>query len=220
MTNNKRIAALIAALVLLVLSGTVAGLIGRTTPRPLASSLSLLPKQLGPWKIAKADSTLDQRTLTVLRPSDYLMRTYVRKGGFPCSVYIAYFDYQEEGRMIHSPLQCLPGGGWVISRKEKTTIAGPLGPQTVNRLLLTHQLSRMSVLYWYQGRGRIQHNEYIDRALLAWDSLSKGRNDGALVRLMSPADQESLVLQTDLASRISLALQKLMNQSGANREGR
>ena len=220
MTGGKRTVALLAALVLLVIAGAAAGLIGRAGPRPLAGPLTELPAQMGAWRMAAADKSLDQRTLDVLRPSDYLMRTYVRNDGFPCSVFIAFFDYQREGRMIHSPLQCLPGGGWTISKKEETTIDGPFGRQTVNHLTLVHQLNKMSVLYWYQGRGRLQHNEYLDRILLAWDSLSKGRNDGALVRLMAPAGPKALEMQTDLAAHVSKALQRLMDNGDARQEGR
>ncbi len=220
MTGGKRTAALLAALVLLIIAGAVASLIGQAPPRPLAGPLAGLPERMGEWSMAAADKSLDQRTLDVLRPSDYLMRTYVQKDGFPCSVFIAFFDYQREGRMIHSPLQCLPGGGWTISKKETTFIDGPFGRQTVNHLTLVHQLNKMSVLYWYQGRGRLQHDEYLDRILLAWDSLSKGRNDGALVRLMAPAGPKALEMQTDLAAHISKALQGLMDQSGIGRKGR
>lgn len=218
--NKARSKALLAALVLLALAGTVAIFIGQATPRPLAWPLEVLPVKLGPWHKAQPDKRLDQKTLAVLRPSDYLMRTYVGPGGIPCSVYIAYFDYQQEGRMIHSPLQCLPGGGWTITQKQKIVIDGPFGPQRVNRLILTHQLNRMSVVYWYQGRGRLQDNEYVDRALLAWDSLTKGRNDGALVRLISVAGEQALASQTDLASRLSQALQKLMDEAARKQEGR
>jgi EpsI family protein len=39
------------------------------------------------------------------------------------------------------------------------------------------------VYYWFVERGRIQTNEYWVKWYIFWDSLTKGRSDGALVRV-------------------------------------
>ena len=45
---------------------------------------------------------------------------------------------------------------------------------------------RQLVLYWYQERGRVVADEYWGKAYLVWDSVTRGRSDGALVRLSAP----------------------------------
>jgi EpsI family protein len=42
------------------------------------------------------------------------------------------------------------------------------------------------VLYWFKQRDRLVTNEYLVKAWLLWDSLTKHRSDGALVRLVAP----------------------------------
>jgi EpsI family protein len=41
-------------------------------------------------------------------------------------------------------------------------------------------------LWWYQGRGRIYANEFLNKLYLISDALFKRRTDGALVRVHSP----------------------------------
>jgi hypothetical protein len=41
---------------------------------------------------------------------------------------------------------------------------------------------RQLVYYWFQQRGRIITNEYLAKWFLFWDSLTRNRSDGALVR--------------------------------------
>jgi EpsI family protein len=38
-------------------------------------------------------------------------------------------------------------------------------------------------LYWYQAHGRMFASEYLGKIYLAWDGITKGRTDGALIRL-------------------------------------
>lgn len=42
------------------------------------------------------------------------------------------------------------------------------------------------VYYWFQQRGRAVTNEYVVKWLIFWDSLTRNRTDGALVRLVVP----------------------------------
>ena len=46
--------------------------------------------------------------------------------------------------------------------------------------------SRQLVYYWFQQRGRMLTNEYLAKWYLFWDSLTRNRSDGALVRLIVP----------------------------------
>ena len=53
----------------------------------------------------------------------------------------------------------------------------------VNRAVIQKGDSRQIVLYWFKQRDRIVTDEYGVKAWLLWDSLTKRRSDGALIRL-------------------------------------
>jgi EpsI family protein len=57
---------------------------------------------------------------------------------------------------------------------------------TVNRVTVAKAQDRQLVLYWYQERGRIVASEYRGKAYKAWDAATRGRTDGALVRVSAP----------------------------------
>lgn len=182
-------------------------------PQALAKPLDQLPLALGSWRATGPDQPLDKSTLEVLRPSDYLLRNYINPQGNVCAVFLAFFALQQEGQIIHSPRHCLPGSGWQISQRKMVEVQGPGGPRWVNHLILGRNLDKLSVLYWYQGRGRVQANEYRDRARLVLDGLLHNRSDGSLVRLTMETPQgveKALDQQKELAAKLIPALEKIL----------
>lgn len=191
--------ALMLALVLLV-----AHMALDLKPRRLRAPLSTLPATLGPWNAVGNDRKMDQATLQLLSPQDYLLRTYLGPHNMFAMVFVAYFGMQRQGQMIHSPRHCLPGAGWQIFKRSQVTVAGPRGPVRINHMIMVRDLERLSVLYWYQGRGRIEYSEYLDRLYLVWDGLRRHRSDGALVRITTPIN-DAAELKKILAGQVKLA---------------
>ncbi len=182
-------------------------------PQKLQKPLKDLPLALGTWRATGMDFPLDQDTLDLLKPNDYLLRNYVDPRGQVTAVFIAFFELQQEGQIIHSPRHCLPGGGWQISHREEVEVPGAQGPYKVNHLILSKNLQRLSVLYWYQGRGRVEADEYYDRLCLVLDGLFKDRTDGALVRLttgMNDNNPKVLQEQIALAAKMISAMNQLL----------
>ena len=134
--------------------------------------------------------------------TDYLLRDYRTtpdSGAVSAlSLYIGYYDRQLRGKTIHSPKNCLPGAGWEALASQVVEISTPLGSVTVNRYLLQKENQQALVLYWYQGRGRIQANEYLVKWDLLRDSALRQRSDEALVRIVVP-------IQTDEDAAFALA---------------
>ena len=129
--------------------------------------------------------------------TDYLMRDYRA-----FSLYIGYYDRQLRGKTIHSLKNCLPGAGWDALESQVVEINTQLGAVAVNRYLLQREEQRALVLYWYQGRGRVQANEYLVKWDLLRDSALRQRSDEALVRIVVPIrDDEDAAFA--LASRIA-----------------
>ena len=76
-------------------------------------------------------------------------------------------------------------------------------PLRVNRALIQYGPQRQLVYYWFQQRGRVITNEYLVKWYLFWDSLTRNRSDGALVRLTVPLPEGSVEAQADRSSSSS-----------------
>lgn len=129
------------------------------------------------------------------------------------SLYVGYYDSQTQGKTIHSPKNCLPGAGWEALRSRTVTIETPAGPVRANRYLLQREEQQALVVYWYQGRGRIEANEYIVKANLLRDAALRGRSEEALVRIVVPitSDEESAYrLAVAAAARFVPSLQRAL----------
>lgn len=147
--------------------------------------LAGFPLAIGDWSGAEA-APLDLDTMRVLGVDDYVLRTYATSAA-QVGLYIGYYRSQRQGDTIHSPMNCLPGAGWVPVQAGRTTIpAGPGGIAEVNRYVIQKGEDRQVALYWYQGRGRSVASEYWSKAFLVWDAARRNRTDGALVRVLSP----------------------------------
>ena len=158
---------------------------------PSRASLSSLPSQIDVW--TGTDSVLDQQTLDILGPGEFLVRDY-QNAGAPqtqpepwINLYIAYFPTQKAGDTIHSPNHCLPGAGWVPTSREVVQIASPDGSSfPANRYVVSKAGNRELVLYWFQAHDREVASEYWAKYYLVSDSVRMNRSDGGLVRLTTP----------------------------------
>ena len=56
----------------------------------------------------------------------------------------------------------------------------------INKVVIQKGLDKQVILYWYQDRGRIIASEYWAKGFLVWDSMTRKRTDGSLVRISVP----------------------------------
>jgi EpsI family protein len=73
----------------------------------------------------------------------------------------------------------------------------------VNNYVLQRGSDRALVLYWYQGRGRIQANEYRVKIDLLRDAVLHRRTEEALVRVVVPLSDDTATQATALAERLA-----------------
>ena len=145
------------------------------------------PMKLDGW--LGTSLSLEKQYIDALKFDDYVLADFRFDDGQPVNFYAAYYQSQRKGQSAHSPKSCLPGGGWEISsfkHMELPASSGMVRPLPVNRALIQKDSQRQIVLYWFKQRDRILSNEYMVKAYLFWDALSRGRTDGALVRIASP----------------------------------
>lgn len=155
------------------------------------------------------DMQLTREEIDVVGVSSYLSRVFQRPdtaaaGPTVFMLYVGYYDRQTRGKTIHSPRNCLPGGGWEPLTNQVSTIQTDAGPVQVNRYLLQNGQHQALVLYWYQGRGRIAHNEYLVKWDLLRDAAIRRRSEEALVRIVVPirgSEAEAFALASRFASQ-------------------
>ena len=157
------------------------------------------PMQLDGW--SGTSLSLEKQYIDALRFDDYMLADFRFEGGQPVNLYAAYYQSQRKGQSAHSPQSCLPGGGWeigAIHSMDLPTSHGTVRSMHVNRALIQKDSQKQIVLYWFKQRDRILSNEYLVKLFMFWDAMSRGRTDGALVRIASlvgPGETEDIVDQ-------------------------
>ncbi|MEO6654643.1 MAG: exosortase C-terminal domain/associated protein EpsI [Pyrinomonadaceae bacterium] len=169
--------------------------------------LTELPATLGDWRQKGSEIRFDASIESVLRTSDYTMREYNLPDGRIANLYVGYYASQRSGATYHSPQNCLPGAGWVMKNPQYIDIT-TADDRTfkANRYTIENGIYKEVMIYWYQGRGRTEASEYSDKINTVWDSVTRQRSDGAIVRVMTSVgtDEAAAVkAATDLAARLS-----------------
>jgi len=198
-----------------LLAGGVWLTAGVDGPHSLALRQSLaaaIPLQIA--GLMGRELTLPESDRRAAGVSAYLLRSYAPVGAAsqvpPVSLYVGFYERQGQGKTIHSPKNCLPGAGWEPLSSRTATLATARGVVAVNRYVLQHGTQRVLVLYWYQGRGRVEANEYVVKWNLIQDAVLRGRTDEALVRVVVPiadSEEQAFAIAAAAASVVMPALE-------------
>jgi len=227
-------------LLLLMAGGTTVNIWERAGEvKPSRHNLQSFPSVVSNWRQQGGDVRFDAETESVLRADDYLVRDYVsqtdgsdgeqsdmlngavdnrRNAAISASLYVGYYRSQRSGATYHSPLNCLPGAGWTMNAGQTLKITPVMknGAQSstsfeANRYVIQNGDERQLLVYWYQGRGRTLASEYWGKIYTAFDSVSRRRSDGAMVRVLIPIsdktgardEQTAEHFAVDLAARVA-----------------
>lgn len=174
-------------------------------------SLAEIPQTLGNWRQKGDEMRFGEATESVLRVSDYTQRYYTSSDGRIANLYVGYYASQRTGITYHSPQNCLPGAGWVMREPQIIEIKMPNGRTfTANRYRIENGTFDEIMIYWYQGRGRIEASEYRDKINTVWDSILRRRSDGAMIRVMTSvgddeqsANKAAIDLSAQIADKLS-----------------
>ncbi len=158
------------------------------------------------------EQTVDSASQRVAGMDHYVARVYSRDSLPIWTLYVGYYKYQEQGHTIHSPRNCLPGAGWEPVEQSTLPIPGvaTTGSNAMNKYVLANKGQYAAVYYWYQGRGRIESDEYRVKFNLLKDAAVHGRTEESLVRLVIPLDtredRSTTWVKKEIARADSLAL--------------
>ena len=158
---------------------------GRIKPERLA--FEDFPAVMGDWKGER--TYLREEILNSLWADDYVHSIFRNaRTGDLLLLFVPYYEYQGVGHTAHSPVSCLVGGGFAPRSRNiiERDFRVPFGKVKISRMILEKDGQLLLSNYWFQQRGRIIDNEYWNKWYLFWDSISRRRTDGALVRLEMP----------------------------------
>ena len=203
-----------ACLFLLCAGGlAVVSISGRSEIIPERTSFVEFPARIGQWQ--GHVSSLDIETERGLGLDDYILSDYSRSDGKLVNLYVAYYASQRTGESPHSPIVCIPGGGWAITDLEQMNYLNLGEERPLNRVIIQKGSVKELVYYWFDERGRKIANEFWAKFYLLADAIVKNRSDGALVRLTTQilpgeserdAEQRLQTFMQDAVPRLSAFL--------------
>ncbi|MFT3931317.1 MAG: VPLPA-CTERM-specific exosortase XrtD [Spongiibacteraceae bacterium] len=167
---------------------------------PTRQSFNHFPLSHNGW--SGHESGMEKNIVDTLKFSDYLLADYQKTdNSLPVNFYVAWYESQKKGASIHSPRSCIPGGGWLITQldqRELSQITRLNGKALrVNRAIIQKGDYTNVVYYWFDGRDRNITNEYVAKWFIFWDSLTRSRSDGALIRVVASVPPGSSIDAAD-----------------------
>jgi exosortase D (VPLPA-CTERM-specific) len=175
------------ASVLFLLFWGLNGALASAMVKPQRRSLDQFPVQIGEWKGKR--TSLREEILAQLWADDYAQIQFVHeRTGDVVLFFVPFYAYQGVRHTAHSPVSCLVGGGFAPRTREmiERDFPEPFGRVKIRQMVLEKGGQVLLSNYWFQQRGRIVCSEYWNKWYLFWDSLTRRRTDGALVRLEIP----------------------------------
>lgn len=157
------------------------------------------PEQINGWTGSK--TPFEPEILEVLAADDVISITYLNAAGTDqINLFSAWYKKQTEGQAIHSPEVCLPAGGWEVFSITPTEITIPntvYGTFNVNRAIIQKGSQRQLVYYWFEQRGERMTNDFLVKISVMRDTFTRGRGDGAIVRLVMPLAKDADEAEAD-----------------------
>ncbi len=200
LSSDKQRPFLAVCLLLLISTPFLVTLGERDEITPSRERFNHFPLNHNGWTGQEAG--MEQNIIDTLKFSDYIIADYHSGvNSIPVNFYVAWYESQKKGASIHSPRSCIPGGGWRITelaqpRLEEIQRANGKSLQ-VNRAVIQKGDYTNIVYYWFDGRDRNITNEYLAKWFIFWDSLTRSRSDGALVRVVTAVPSGHSVEEAD-----------------------
>ncbi|MBF0383272.1 MAG: VPLPA-CTERM-specific exosortase XrtD [Magnetococcales bacterium] len=196
----------LAAIVPLLFLTLASNAIGNNATQVERKSFAEFPMIQNNWH-GQPGTSLTESSLDVLGLDDYLLANFTDGQGQPINLYAAYYKVQKIGKAIHTPKTCLPSNGWTMTDLKRIEFTVDNDSQTipVNRAVLTKDGQTQLIYYWFQQAGRSLASPLLAKWHLFKDSVTRGRGDSALVRLVIPVSNMEALDSSDMR------LQKLVN---------
>jgi EpsI family protein len=156
---------------------------------PTNRPFSEFPHQVQSWQMSSR-SEFSANILSVLKPTDYLYRQYKDAGGNTLSLYVGYHGGGKDSGGIHSPKNCLPGGGWYEVSTRRRMLETPGGRINLVQAVYQKGESKDLFLYWFQVRDRSISDEYSLKLAEILNSVLYRRRDASFIRVSVPVEAD------------------------------
>ncbi len=156
---------------------------------PMNRSFQEFPISKGVWKM-KYEAVFSEEILSVLRPTDYMSRTYSGPGRTRVDLYIGYHSGGDDSGPIHSPKNCLPGGGWEQLSEEIVPLEIGSSKIDIVKAIYNKGDSKELFFYWYKVKGKTLYSEYDLKAAQIVNSALHRRKDAAFIRVSVPFEDD------------------------------
>lgn len=199
---------------LLLLAGTLAlARLPHGRKVQLPRQLAAFPAEINGWQ--SFEIPLEDRIVAMAGTDSHLSRGYVdAKQDNVLGLYVGYFASQQAGDSLHSPKNCLPGGGWHPVSSSQIPLRLPDGRSyPANLYLVENDRERLLVLYWYQAHGRIVASEYWAKFYMVLDGIRLNRTDSAIVRVtarVAGSEPQARQMAVNFAEQVAARLDQFI----------
>lgn len=181
-----------------------------------AVDLAQLPTKFADWRLEQSIG-LGQATEEILQSDQHVWRKYINLQGRSIGLFVAYFKDQKYGAQIHSPIHCVPGGGWkIVDRGEYLLSVQQPVPRSfkINKMINSNGRYHEVMLYWFWTRSGVIASEYQLKLDLAKNALFRQPTDAAIIRLnlllVNNDQTKTLQIATSFIESIFPALQQAL----------
>jgi len=152
-------------------------------PVGLRADFQKLPLIKGQW--VGQPEELPRPIVEMLSPDDIFAASFKDPEGIRVQLFVDYYSPENMVGAIHSPRNCLPGSGWLISRMMPWQIE--YGDRKINavRFYLSREQSHQVMDFWYVTRMGETANDYRLKFNAMISSLILRPTDKAFVRFVT-----------------------------------
>ena len=180
------LSAMVLSCAILALGGGLFRVLPHSLHRPERVSFEHFPEKIDIWQGERL--YLDEDILESLGADDYIKAWYISNNGRDrIHLLLPYYEYQVSNHSAHAPQACLLGGGWNILKSEERKLnIGSEGSIRFQEHLMEKNGQKMISYHFFLQRGRVIISPWVNKFYLITDAITRGRTDGALVRLEAP----------------------------------
>ncbi len=173
---------LIAALSITFIGGFLVHWVPQATAVPLIQSLDNFPRKIGPWE--GKSMVISGPELKILNPDNYLYVDYLNPNHGSVSLWLVHYGNMVRSKFLHPPASCLQGGGGIF---KETGVLEKDSRHPINYIIYQDRGITYLVYYWVIVRGEwVSTDSPHNRLIVLFEGLQRRRNDGILVRLITP----------------------------------
>lgn len=193
----------------------------RPQPQARAADVTQLPMNIGSWQCA-GDIPTDANTMKQMLADSFLHRQYVNPAGQVVDLLLVYRSFGRR-EFAHRPELCFPAGGFVITKKARTTL--PYAGEEREAIHLTADGSNVlrsdggsgvpvhTISYFFASGRRTEADFMKQQVWMAFERLIPNQNGWTFVRLTSPrktSDEDALRAQQEFMRDYSKAIEDVI----------